>query len=42
VWEETRADERIAGRLDEIAAGRVSPYEVAAEVLEGLKQGERI
>jgi LAO/AO transport system kinase len=42
VWEETRADERIAGRLDEIVAGRVSPYEVAAEVLEGLKQGERI
>ena len=29
-------------RLDEIVAGRVSPYEVAAEVLDGLKQGERI
>jgi len=42
VWEETRADERIAGRLDAIVAGRVSPYEVAAEVLDGLKQGERI
>lgn len=42
IWDETRADERIAGRLDEIVAGRVSPYEVAAEVLDGLKQGERI
>jgi LAO/AO transport system kinase len=42
VWEETRADARIAERLDEIVAGRVSPYEVAAEVLDGLKQGERI
>ncbi|HET9039633.1 MAG TPA: methylmalonyl Co-A mutase-associated GTPase MeaB [Gemmatimonadales bacterium] len=42
IWDETRADERIAERLDEIAAGRVSPYEVATEVLEGLKQGERI
>ncbi len=42
VWDETRADERIAGRLEEIVAGRVSPYEVAAEVVEGLKQGERI
>ncbi|HUR94547.1 MAG TPA: methylmalonyl Co-A mutase-associated GTPase MeaB [Gemmatimonadales bacterium] len=42
VWEETRADRHIAGRLDDIADGRVSPYEVAAEVLEGLKQGERI
>ena len=42
IWDETRADERIAERLDEIVAGRVSPYEVAAEVLDGLKQGERI
>ena len=42
VWDETRADQRIAGRLDDIVAGRVSPYEVAAEVLDGLKQGERI
>jgi GTPase len=42
IWEETRAEERIAGRLDEIAAGRVSPYEVAAELLDGIKQGERI
>jgi LAO/AO transport system kinase len=41
LWEETRADQRIAERLDEIAAGRVSPYEVAAEVVDGLKQGER-
>ena len=29
-------------RLDEVVAGRLSPYEVAAEVLDGLKQGERI
>jgi GTPase len=42
IWDETRADERIAERLDEIVAGRASPYEVAAEVLDGLKQGERI
>ena len=42
VWAETRADQRIAGRLEEIVAGRISPYEVAAEVLDGLKQGERI
>jgi hypothetical protein len=40
VWEETGADRRIAGRMDEIVAGRLSPYEVAAEVVEGLKQGE--
>ena len=41
VWEETRAEERIAGRLDEVVAGRVSPYDVAVEVVDGLKAGER-
>jgi LAO/AO transport system kinase len=42
VWEETRAEQLIAERLDEVAEGRLSPYELAAEVLEELKQGERI
>jgi LAO/AO transport system kinase len=42
IWDESRAEERITERLDEIVAGRVSPYEVATEVLDGLKQGERI
>ena len=39
--EETDAERRIADRLDDIAAGRVSPYEVANEVLDHLKQGAR-
>lgn len=42
VWQETRAEQLIAERLDEVAGGRLSPYELAAEVLEELKQGERI
>jgi len=42
VWQETRADARIGERLDAIVEGRVSPYDVAAEVVDGLKQGERI
>jgi LAO/AO transport system kinase len=42
LWAETRAEQRITERLDEVAAGRLSPYELAAEVLEELKQGERI
>jgi LAO/AO transport system kinase len=42
VWEETRAEQLIADRLDEVAGGRISPYELAADVLEELKQGERI
>jgi LAO/AO transport system kinase len=41
VWDETRAEQLIAERLDEVVEGRLSPYEVAAEVLDGLKQGTR-
>jgi LAO/AO transport system kinase len=42
VWEETRAEQLIAERLDEVARGQLSPYELAQDVLEELKQGERI
>jgi LAO/AO transport system kinase len=42
VWTETGAARHIEARLDDIAAGKVSPYEVAADVLEELKQGERV
>jgi LAO/AO transport system kinase len=42
VWEETRADQLIAERMDEVEQGSISPYELAMDVLEELKQGERI
>ena len=42
VWQETRAEQLIAERLEEVAQGRISPYELAQDVLEELKQGERI
>ena len=42
IWEETRAEQLIGERLDQVVAGRMSPYDVAAEVLDGLKQGTRI
>jgi len=42
VWQETGAEQVIRERLDDVAAGRLSPYEVAAEVLDGLKQGSRL
>jgi LAO/AO transport system kinase len=42
IWEETRAEQLISERLDEVAQGRVSPYELAQDVLEELKQGEKI
>jgi LAO/AO transport system kinase len=42
VWEETRAEQLIKERLDQVAGGQVSPYELALDVLEELKQGEKI
>jgi LAO/AO transport system kinase len=42
IWEETQAEQMIADRLNDAMAGRVSPYEIAAEVLESLKQGARV
>ena len=42
VWGETRAEETIEAHLDDVVEGRLSPYELAADVLDGLKQGERI
>jgi hypothetical protein len=42
IWQETAAEQMIHDRLDDLAAGRTSPYEVAAEVLDGLKQGTRV
>jgi len=42
LWQETGAEQLIRDRMDELAAGRQSPYEVAAEVLDILKQGSRV
>jgi LAO/AO transport system kinase len=42
LWEETRAEQLITERLDEVAGGQLSPYDLAADVVEELKQGERI
>ena len=39
VWEETRAEELLARRLDEVAGGRRSPYDVAAEILDQVRTG---
>jgi LAO/AO transport system kinase len=40
VWDETQAEELVARRLDDVAAGTRSPYEVAAEVLEQVRNGK--
>jgi GTPase len=39
VWEETRAEELLTRRLDEVAEGKRSPYDVAAEILDRLRAG---
>ena len=40
VWDETQAEELLAQRLDDVAAGTRSPYDVAAEVLERVRNGK--
>ncbi len=39
VAEATRAEELLASRLDEVADGRKSPYDVATEIVDQLKTG---
>ncbi len=39
VWEETRAEEVIAARLDDVMAARRSPYDVATEILDQIRTG---
>jgi hypothetical protein len=41
LWEETDAERQVAMHLDEVADGRMSPYDVATEVVAGLRQGAR-
>jgi LAO/AO transport system kinase len=41
LWSETGATQLIEDRLDDLASGQVSPYDVAADVMDGLKQGAR-
>jgi LAO/AO transport system kinase len=42
IWNETAADEAIRRRLGDVAAGQLSPYELAADILDGLRQGARV
>ena len=42
LWQESHADEMIAARLDDVSAGKTSPYEVAAEIVAALKEDARV
>ncbi len=40
VWDATQAEDLLARRLEDVAAGTRSPYDVAAEVLEQVRNGK--
>ena len=40
VWDETGAEDLVERRLDDVAAGTRSPYDVAAEVLQQMRNGK--
>lgn len=42
LWRDSGAEQQVRERLDELASGRLSPYELAGEIIEGLKPGERV
>ncbi len=42
MWGESGAEQLISDRLAQVVDGRLSPYDVATEVLDGLKQGARL
>ena len=42
IWRETRAEELVRERLEDLAAGRISPYELAGDIVAGIKEGARV
>lgn len=42
VWQESHAEAVITARLDEVSAGQLSPYELAADIVATLKEGARV
>jgi len=42
VWGEARAEEQIAARIDAVAAAQLSPYDLASEIVQGLREGARV
>lgn len=42
IWDETDAGRAIDARLDDLAAGTTSPYDVAGEIMDTLRQGARL
>ena len=42
LWRETQAEQVISERLEQVVEGTLSPYDVATEVLDGLKHEARL
>jgi LAO/AO transport system kinase len=42
VWNETRAEELLGERIEEVAEGKLSPYDLANEIVMGIKEGARV
>jgi LAO/AO transport system kinase len=42
VWSETRAEEILIERIDDVAAGRLSPYALANDIVSGFREGARV
>jgi putative protein kinase ArgK-like GTPase of G3E family len=41
-WNETRAEELLGERIEEVAEGKLSPYDLANEIVMGIKEGARV
>jgi LAO/AO transport system kinase len=42
VWTSTQAEAMVTERLDEVASGQLSPYELAGEIVAALREGARV
>jgi LAO/AO transport system kinase len=42
VWHSTQAEAMVNERLEEVAAGRISPYDLAGEIVAAVKEGVRV
>jgi LAO/AO transport system kinase len=42
LWDEGPVGQQIQDRVEDLATGRASPYDVAAEIVDGLRQGARV
>lgn len=42
IWNETRAEELLGYRIEAVVEGKLSPYDLASEIIMGIKEGARV